>query len=277
MVSIDLLIATVGRIVELERLLSSLRNQTYQQFSVIIADQNAEGFLDATLKAFSDLPVRRILVRSAGVSQARNHLLPLVKGDIVAFPDDDCWYAPQALDRMVSLFTHNPHAYGFVVGWAPQGGVATVSPRLRSVTRINAFFRGETYTQFYRKEALLGVAFDPQLGPGTGLAYGCGEDTDFLLQVLSKRGKILRTSEVLVYHSLPVMADPALAAKAHAYALGRMRVLHKHRFSLWFMLANVLYPLFRLPFEGKKAFAYRKAMFLGRLKGLANEIWAHRK
>ncbi|WP_156907944.1 glycosyltransferase [Desulfovibrio cuneatus] len=266
---VSLLIATVGRIDPLVRLLKSLQNQTYTQFEILLADQNPSDFLAEALAPFeATMPIMRISLPSTGVSAARNALVPLAKGDIIAFPDDDCWYAPKALASVVSLLQQHQHALGLVVGWNAQPAMKTKRGKtVPCITRETAFNRGETYTQFYRKEALANIWFDPELGPGTGLPYGCGEDTDFLLQVIAAGAPVSRTSDVLVYHPEPNLADPALPAKAKAYALGRMHLLRKHKFPLWFKLANVLYPLLRLPLEGKKAWPYRKAMFMGRIKG----------
>lgn len=85
-----LCIATVGRITELDRLLTSLEQQICTDFHIYLADQNAPGTLDAILQ-HANLPIARILLPSRGVSIARNALLSLVEdGDILIFPDDDC-------------------------------------------------------------------------------------------------------------------------------------------------------------------------------------------
>ena len=86
-----LCIATVGRITELDRLLTSLEQQICTDFHIYLADQNAPGTLDAILQKHANLPITRTLLPSKGVSIARNALLSLVEdGDILIFPDDDC-------------------------------------------------------------------------------------------------------------------------------------------------------------------------------------------
>ncbi len=114
--------------------------------------------------------------------------------------------------------------------------------------------------------------FDETLGPGTGLPWGCGEDTDYLLRVNAAGFSVARCNAIRVYHPKPDMADPTLIPKMHAYGLGRMYLLRKHCFPMWFRLANVVYPLLRLPLDlprhGWGAARYRAAMFLGRCRGL---------
>lgn len=155
---------------------------------------------------------------------------------------------------------------GVLASWAEGPQKASLPKRITAVDRIDAFRRAGTLVQFYRKSALEGVLFDPALGPGESLRYGSGEDTDFLLQVLGKGLRIARLHELLVYHAEPDLQDPALFLKVRSYAAGRMQLLRKHTFSLWFQLMNVLYPLALLPREGPKYWPYRKAMFLERLR-----------
>lgn len=115
-----LCIATVGRIRELDRLLTSLEQQTCTDFHIYLADQNAPGTLDAMLQKHADLQITRILLPSRGVSIARNALLSLVEEEeVIIFPDDDCWYAPDTLAQAVEAFRRHPEA-GAVLGyWTP--------------------------------------------------------------------------------------------------------------------------------------------------------------
>ena len=132
-----LCIATVGRITELDRLLTSLEQQTCTDFHIYLADQNAPGTLDAMLQKHEDLQITRILLPSRGVSVARNALLSLVREeDIIVFPDDDCWYTPDTLAQVVEAFRRHPET-GAVMGRsfsqpsaAPAVGQAAGSARL---------------------------------------------------------------------------------------------------------------------------------------------------
>ena len=82
----SLLIATVRRRTELEKLLFTLRQQQYQQIQIIIADQNSPSSLEELHALFSDLPLQIIPVPDKGVSQARNAIIPLAEGSYIAFP-----------------------------------------------------------------------------------------------------------------------------------------------------------------------------------------------
>ena len=82
--------------------------------------------------------------------------------------------------------------------------------------------------QFFRATVVKGLRFDSQLGPGTGLPYGCGEDTDYLLEA-RKRASVWRCPPIRVFHPSPDAHVPS-DAKIASYAAGRMYLLKKHAF-----------------------------------------------
>lgn len=143
----SLLIATVRRRTELEKLLFTLRQQQYQHIQIIIADQNPPSSLEDLHAQFSDLPLQIIPVPDKGVSQARNAIIPLAEGSYIAFPDDDCWYAPDTLTQAVEAFRRHPEA-GAVLGyWTP-------SPQFpqpdHTEQALSLFSQGGTCVQFFR-------------------------------------------------------------------------------------------------------------------------------
>jgi glycosyltransferase involved in cell wall biosynthesis len=88
----SLVLATVGRTQEVARFLDSLARQTYRDFELIVVDQNPDDRLVELLRPF-ELRFPIIHLRcERGVSRARNLGPKYVSGDIVGFPDDDCWY-----------------------------------------------------------------------------------------------------------------------------------------------------------------------------------------
>lgn len=264
-----LCIATVGRITELDRLLTSLAQQTCTDFHIYLADQNAPGTLDAVMQKHADLQITRILLPSKGVSIARNALLSLVEdGDILIFPDDDCWYAPDTLAQVVEAFRRHPEAGAILGYWTPSPQLPQPDNTEQILSATALFSQGGTCVQFFRAEVVKDLRFDPRLGPGTGLPYGCGEDTDYLLEA-HRRAPVWRCPSIRVFHPSPDTHVPS-DTKITSYAAGRMYLLKKHAFPLWFRCANVLYPLCMLPLDalrkGRKAARYRWRMFVERLR-----------
>lgn len=271
---ITLVIPTYQRTDPLRRLLHSLTLQSYPYFSVIVVDQNYTHPLSGLLSEFPTLSFKHSVISPAGVSHARNTALAHAHGDIIAFPDDDCCYAPDTLARVVDFFTTHAGAGGVLGVWAEGADqIATQDAANIQITRQSAFRGAGTLVQFYRREVVEAVgSFDELLGPGTGLPYGCGEDTDYLLRALEAGFSVWRDPAVHLFHPLPDFLRRDLAPKWLSYGRGRMHLLKKHHFPLWFKLANVLYPLALLPLDfvrqGKHTALYRWAMFRGRLQGL---------
>lgn len=269
---VSLLVATVNRIEPLDRLLDSLTLQAHKNFKVFIADQNPPGMLDGLLASYADkLDIRRLLISPSGVSAARNAIIHLADGDLVAFPDDDCFYAAETLANVVATFETYPHLGGILGHWSSPSCIVEQPAAFalpKPVSQFSVFWRGETFVQFYRRQTIATVGeFDELLGPGTGLPYGCGEDTDYLLRALNAGFVIGRTPSIHLYHDTVDFSSTTLSVKARVYGQGRSYLLKKHHFPLWFVACNIAYPLLRIPLDGPRAFHYRKEMFLGRLKG----------
>ena len=266
--SIDLLVATVGRMNELDRLLTSLEGQTYKNFRVLLADQNPPGTLDNMLARHPSLPIIRTILPSQGVSVARNVLLEQTKADIIVFPDDDCWYAPDTLKYVCKMFAAYPSCGALLGVWTASPTIYASGITEGIVNRAGLFQLAGTCVQFYRKDAVNGIRFDPVLGPGTSLPYGCGEDTDYLLYAYT-RTEVRRSTKIRVFHPSPEQNQPS-PQKVANYAAGRMYLLKKHKFSELFMLLNVIYPLYLAPLEllrhGKTQCVYRLRMFFERLR-----------
>lgn len=281
---IDLLVATLNRKDELHRLLLSLRKQSYKNFKVFIANQNDTTYLDALLKEFSDLSIASFVIPSHGVSAARNALLPFSNGDIIAFPDDDCWYEMDTLEQMVKCFLEHADA-GILLG-KHVGDTEFTTPIVQKMQEIknlsiyNCFFHSETFLQFFRREVVVLTGdFDIMLGTGTGLPYGAAEDTDYVLRAHANRYAVLRATIIHVCHPMPdfSMQSPK---KVHDYAYGRMYLLHKSKMPFWFILCNVLYPLIYLPIDtckhGLNGAIYRWRMFSARCKALFFVYFTHK-
>lgn len=272
---IDLVVATLGRTAPLERLFESLEQQTYTNFHVYLADQNPEGFLDAVLAAHPRLPVTHIRLPFQGVSRARNAGLSLCTGDIVGFPDDDCWYAPDTLDEVQSLFRDRPDA-GSMAGnltYLPDPAAASrqqASSRYRIMSRFGCFYRDGAAALFVRRDlAEKAGGFRPDLGPREGAPYACGEDIDYHLRLYRTGYTTLRACRALIFHMSPHHALQATPQKTAAYAKGRMELCARHGLPWWFRLLNILYPLAALLPDavryGPAGVRYRGTMFWARL------------
>jgi glycosyltransferase involved in cell wall biosynthesis len=268
-VKFSLLVVTTDRLHLVERLLRSLAVQTYGNFEVILVHGPAcPEEARASAGRFPGLNIRLLTSKDHCLSRSRNSALPSAAGDILAFPDDDCVYCPDTLENAASLFTAHPEADVLLAAGkdlretavlqAVRGDLQEDSPvpathaetMLRPVNRFTAFRRSGTIVQFYRKHCVEAVgSFDERLGPGTGLPYGCGEDTDYVLRALGAGFGVYRAPAVVVRHAPMNIREAGVSAKIEAYARGRMFLLRRHGLPLWFILANIAWPLLCVPGE----------------------------
>ena len=151
---LDLVVATVDRVDQLDRLFDSLERQSHRGFRVLLVDQNEDDRLGPVLERHAGLSLDR-LRSPRGLSRARNAALGSVTADLVAFPDDDCVYADDLLERVARRFAERPDLDG-LTGRAvrPDGSEA---PNWKTdsavLDRDNLWNRAISFTVFLRRES----------------------------------------------------------------------------------------------------------------------------
>lgn len=266
---ITLIMATKGRRKELTRFLAGLRNQTFPRFHLLIADQNPPGFLEPIITPHAQNLDIQLIQTPEGASVSRNVCLQRPLAPVVGFPDDDCWYAPDTLAQVVRWF-HQLRCAG-LVGCHPEWRQRNVTRTPKRLGRVSVFRHTPTWVSFLSRESVMATGgFDVDLGPGPHARFASGEDTDYLMRMMSKGFALYRCPHVVVHHPEPDMEDEYVQAKAHAYGRGRAYLLQKHHCGLDLKAMNLLYPLAKLfdPRRTKGERTYFRNMFLGRLRQL---------
>lgn len=232
---VSLILATVDRTEEVARLLASLAIQRDVDFELIVVDQNMDDRLQPILVRYQDT-MRFQRVRSErGLSRARNVGLRLVSGDIVGFPDDDCWYPAGLLKLVVDALGTNS-AWQGVTGRSEDGAGHPSGGRFdTSSGRINfknVWTRAISYTIFVRREAVSTIgAFDEELGVGAGTRFGSAEETDFLIRGIRAGFHFTYMPHLIVFHPNPTKQfDERAWRRARSYGAGMGRVLRKHHY-----------------------------------------------
>ncbi|HBL16187.1 MAG TPA: glycosyltransferase family 2 protein [Elusimicrobia bacterium] len=201
-VELSLILATVGRREEFAGFLESLSRQTVglRRFELIVVDQNDAIDLGPIISGYPDR-MEIVHLRSAvkGLSHNRNIGLGRARGRIVAFPDDDCRYYPDTLERVLRAFDAEPDV-GMVVGAIYDRGrgrpVVRGWPQRRVVLdRGNFFLLYASITMFSRRT---GDRFDEDMG--VGRYFGGYEDTDYVFRALSDGARCVFVPEVQVWH-----------------------------------------------------------------------------
>ena len=272
----SLVLPTIGRTREISRFLASLDAQTYRNFELVIIDQNPDESLVDVLAPYSKRFPFLHLRSERGLSRARNIGLKNIDGDIVAFPDDDCWYPENLLEQVNRWFKDNPELDG-LTGLAEDGeaevSVTRWGPNACLIDRLGVWRKCTSITIFLRKSVIDQTRrFDETLGAGSGTPWGSAEEMDYLIDLLDCGYRIYYNPCFVVYHPQSVQTyDAKSIERGYSYGAGMGRVLRKHRFPLWFVAYLLIRPLggALLSFAGfniAKA-RYHWSIFRGRLSG----------
>jgi glycosyltransferase involved in cell wall biosynthesis len=273
----SLIACTVDRTTEVEHFLSSLKAQRHRDFELVLVDQNPDDRLVPLLKTYEGvLSIVHMRERKRGASRARNIGIEHARGDIVSFPDDDCWYPPDLLEKVVQTLVTHPEVDG-LTGRLTDSQGSTVMGRFDSrpgsIEESNVWSRGIEATIFLRRSRVGNIRFDESLGVGSGTEWGAGEGTDLLLRLLADGKLLYYFPDIAVGHPPLLTRYNAKAwRKAHSYGCGMGRVLRNHRTPLrlkakWLMrpLGGTVLSLASLK-PAKSLFHF--SIFTGRLRGL---------
>ena len=246
----SLVLCTINRKREVDKFLESLARQTFKRFEVIIVDQNKDGLLDETIKKWQNLlMIKHIKVDFQGLSKARNFGIQYIKGNLIAFPDDDCEYQPSTLEKAEIFLRQNPNS-SIVIGrqisklYETNGGESAQAKEIKSSLDV---FKSKaiSFVIFGRSNAITQLGpgfFDEKLGVGSGTIWGSGEETDFLIRAKKLGVTIFKQPAIEIYHPEKISSP----RRCLYYGLGRYKVINKNKLGFIIYTINVLQPLARL-------------------------------
>lgn len=233
----SLVVPTINRVNELERLFQSLATQHHNDFEVILVDQNLDDQLEELVTSYSQqFPILHLKQTKRGLSRARNLGKLHVKGDIIAFPDDDSVYPPTVLSQVAHFFEHDQawdgviarifdlnedkNAFEFCGGDDESG----------AVDYWKGYTVGISHAMFFRASVVKDLDFDEVMGVGSGTPWGAGEDVDYLFQCLDSGYRFYYDSKLKVRHPSPLRKNSfhQQIRREYSYGLGNGYLLGKH-------------------------------------------------
>ncbi|MFD3450490.1 glycosyltransferase family 2 protein [Microbacteriaceae bacterium 4G12] len=270
----SLIMATCGRRDDIVDLLISLEKQTYQNFELIVVDQNDTPISDLFDPYKERFAIRYIYTPIKGLSRARNQGLKVADGDVIAFPDDDCIYEANVLENVKEALEIKRDIHFISTNTTNVEGTSSLvhAPETDIMLSDKYGYIGPSFTLFFTKEMVNAIGlFDEDLGVGSGTIYGAGEETDFILRGMKQGYKGLFKKELYVYHPVKEeVIDEQALRRALLYAGGFGRVIRLHYGFPYFVRA-ILAASFRmlqnLPNDKRKFHANRiKGILRGYLK-----------
>ncbi|MGG6896836.1 MULTISPECIES: glycosyltransferase family 2 protein [Rhizobium] len=274
---LSIVIATLGRTHEIERLLKSLAAQKVNNFEIIVVDQNNDDRLGPILEVWSDkLPITRKRAESRGVCRARNLGATFASGEWLLFPDDDCWYPEDFVSQFDTLRAVHPSDFysGRPVDLEGNTIMGTFEKAPTLVDRKTVWTTLIEWAIVIRRSSFEEVeGFAGEIGPGAGTRWGGYEVQDIALKLLKAGYQGYYVPTLVGHHpeDLSDRASPGSVAKIRAYSVGMGYVMRKHDYSLQFFLPHLVRPLMGVvvyTLSGKPGLAKRsREIFSGRWSG----------
>ncbi len=272
---VSLIMPTINIERELEMFLESLKIQTYKNFELIAVDQNKDDRAFNILKRYeNDFEIKYMKSDRKGLSLNRNRGLLVMEGNIAGFPDDDCEYSADTLEKVVKFFTENKDKKIYSCRTLERGKEYGTGKMLKKNARISKgnvedTVKSITFFVNYTFEDI--ILFDERMGVGS--PFGSGEETDYVLTLLHKGYKGEYFCNDIIYHPAK-KGNYADLERAYKYALGygalvKKEVSGRKNFLYYFkylkkLARNVGGMLFTKNRE------YHKTVFEGRLEGYRN-------
>ncbi len=209
--------ATINRKDEVDMFCRRLNEQTYRNFELIIVDQNLDGRLDEIISQNSYLfKIKHIKSSEKGLSRNRNIGLEYTEGNVTAFPDDDCEYQKDTLQKIAESFLESEKDFVACNSIDKKCNVNHFIPSVHDITFKNIYRSAISYTVFIQSSCIEDFRFDEQLG--VGAAFGAGEETDLIAWLLSRN----RTGRFFgnIYIEHPYKGNDYNLIRCSSYALG---------------------------------------------------------
>lgn len=231
----DLVVATVGRVAELERLLAALQRQTHQGFRVLLVDQNDDDRLVPLLERDRAFEVVRLRSKR-GLSRARNAALVHLDAELVAFPDDDCVLPAELLEEVARRFRDEPELdvlTGRAVDERSGNSMTSWAREPAVLTRDNLWNRAISFAIFMRAPLVERVGeFDEALGLGATAPWSSGEEIDYLVRALDSGAHGAYDPALVVFHPDKELSSSALRSVGARDGASVGYILRKHGYPL---------------------------------------------
>lgn len=198
--TVSIVIPFYNRIDAVRQSLNSIREQTFEDWEIIVVDDASDVDPTASLVAIVPDKLRVLrLERNVGPSEARNRGVDLARGQFVAFLDSDDYWKPTKLEKQIEaiLAFENPFAAVCTTKVLVVGGARTEIRPQRAICSgedmgeylfLQGGF-GQTSSLLLSKSAAARIRFDGRLRQF--------EDYLFLIQAQAAGFHLLLVDEVL--------------------------------------------------------------------------------
>lgn len=202
---ITVIIPTFNRSDYIERAINSVLNQTYQDFEIIIVDDNnpntpARINLEKKMKKYKGNPKIHYVQheKNKNGAAARNTGIKMAKGEYISFLDDDDFYISTRLETLLNALEKNP---GYSAAYSDS---VVINQKKEIVAITHATKAGNISKELLLKEVTIGTGSNlffradalKEIG-GFDETFKRHQDIEVLIRFCQKF-KILNINEILV-------------------------------------------------------------------------------
>lgn len=225
----SIIIPTIGRKDELDRLLQSIVNQKYKNLEIIIVDQNKNNLIDDLVEKYENIfKIYHEKVKFKGAAKARNYGFKKSSGEIILFSDDDSTLAPNVLkyvDDFLEKREEIQAVFGRVQDKESNKDILHFKKKDSKVKLCNLYQTTIETTMFIRRKKFEEIGmYDENLGIGT--YFGAEEGADLVARLLYKKTNMMFIAKTFFYH--PNKRQYDLLDRAYSYNLGFGALVCKH-------------------------------------------------
>ena len=243
---ISLVLTSFEREEKMKRLFDSLKINSFRELEIVFIDQNSNEVNEKLLSKYEELNINIIkLGKRTSLSAARNIGLKYCSGEIIGFPDDDCWYQENFFENLVDEFNRKKIDFINCAVYDPISksnyGNKFSKKKYTLINNKNCYKFATSVGIFFKVKTCKLNNFDENLG--VGAKWHGGEDLDYVLHLVKTFKKGLFLNELKVYHECEKEVD---LEKIYKYNIGFGAVLKKNfknyreYYSLILYIKNVL-------------------------------------
>ena len=257
---ISLITTSLNNDNNLIRLFNSLNNQTIpkEYFEIILIDQSNNTRFHYLIDQFKHLQIKYFVHNIDSLSKIRNYGILNSKGNILAFPDDDCWYYPTTLNDVLFFFNSSKQCNsltGRIYDTKNKKNIVKKWPIFSTkINKFNYYFLSSATTLFTKNKIL----FNEKLGPKT--KFGSCEDVQFFYDLL-KFNNFYYSPTINVMHPDMIAYEKTLT-KSYNYGMGFGYFIRNnfnlfnfilYILSLSYLISRMLFNLFSFKFNNAKS------------------------
>ncbi len=195
----SILLPTLGtRKQEVDRLLKSLKEQTYTDFEIVVVSQINHDNINELKEKWNALTINHIEIEEKGISLSRNIGISECNGEWIILSDDDCWYPKDALETINErIATYEADVILSQIYDPESKKTYKCYPNKMKIIKNKYELMSKSSIEIAIKKSKIEKSFDKNFG--LGAKYVCGEEVDFLLSNF-KKCKIVYCPDITVYH-----------------------------------------------------------------------------